>query len=98
MGRHGPGNNIFAYFVEPNGFVLEYTTRMEQIEESTYQPQSADYWSAFQMRPCRWGMAMTPSKRVIDAFAGQGTGQQLDDRPDDETGGRVRTRKGGNFG
>ena len=26
VGRHGPGNNVFSYFIEPDGFVAEYTT------------------------------------------------------------------------
>ncbi len=39
VGRHGPGDNVFTYFVEPNGFVVEYTTEVEQIDESTYMPQ-----------------------------------------------------------
>ena len=31
VGRHGPGSNVFSYFVEPNGFVTEYTTEVEQV-------------------------------------------------------------------
>src|SRR5262249_61673982 len=34
VGRHGPGNNVFTYFVEPNGFVTEYTTDVEQVDEA----------------------------------------------------------------
>ena len=30
-GRHGPGSNTFAYFQDPNGFVAEYTTALEEI-------------------------------------------------------------------
>jgi catechol 2,3-dioxygenase-like lactoylglutathione lyase family enzyme len=33
VGRHGPGNNVFSYFIEPNGFVAEYTTELDQIDE-----------------------------------------------------------------
>ncbi len=35
VGRHGPGNNVFSYFIEPNGFVAEYTTELDQIDEAT---------------------------------------------------------------
>ena len=28
VGRHGPGDNVFGYFVEPNGFVVEYTAEV----------------------------------------------------------------------
>ena len=31
LGRHGPGDNVFSYFIEPNGFASEYTTGMQQI-------------------------------------------------------------------
>ena len=34
VGRHGPGDNIFSYFIEPNGFVTEYTAEVEQIDEA----------------------------------------------------------------
>ena len=34
VGRHGPGNNVFSYFVEPNGFVTEYTTEVEQVDDN----------------------------------------------------------------
>lgn len=38
-GRHGPGNNPFAYFVSPSGFVIEFTTEVQQIDEATHEPQ-----------------------------------------------------------
>lgn len=70
LGRHGPGNNVFTYFVEPNGFVTEYTTDVEQIDEATYVPHDAEYWRNFPGRPCRWGMAGHPSNRLKVAMAG----------------------------
>ena len=38
-GRHGPGNNPFAYFVSPSGFVIEFTSEVQQIDEATHRPQ-----------------------------------------------------------
>jgi catechol 2,3-dioxygenase-like lactoylglutathione lyase family enzyme len=38
-GRHGPGNNPFAYFVSPSGFVIEFTSEVHQIDEATHQPE-----------------------------------------------------------
>jgi catechol 2,3-dioxygenase-like lactoylglutathione lyase family enzyme len=38
-GRHGPGNNPFAYFVSPSGFVIEFTSEVQQIDEATHQAQ-----------------------------------------------------------
>jgi len=70
VGRHGPGDNVFTYFVEPNGFVVEYTTEIEQIDEAVYRPHDAKYWREFPMRPCRWGMGGHPSNRLKAAFSG----------------------------
>jgi len=70
VGRHGPGDNVFSYFVEPNGFVVEYTTEIEQIDEATYTAHDAEYWANFPMRPCRWGMAGTPTNRLRAAMGG----------------------------
>lgn len=36
-GRHTAGNNTFTYFVTPGGFVTEYTSELEVIDESTWQ-------------------------------------------------------------
>lgn len=38
-GRHGPGNNPFAYFVSPSGFVIEFTSEVQQIDEETHEPR-----------------------------------------------------------
>jgi len=38
-GRHGPGNNPFAYFVSPSGFVIEFTSEVYQIDEATHEPK-----------------------------------------------------------
>lgn len=51
-GRHGPGNNPFAYFVSPSGFVIEFTSEVQQIDEATHQakiwprdvPEAMDVW------------------------------------------------------
>ena len=51
-GRHGPGNNPFAYFVSPSGFVIEFTSELQQIDEATHVaqvwprdvPEAMDRW------------------------------------------------------
>jgi catechol 2,3-dioxygenase-like lactoylglutathione lyase family enzyme len=51
-GRHGPGNNPFAYFVSPSGFVIEFTSELQQIDEATHEakiwprtdPEAMDRW------------------------------------------------------
>jgi catechol 2,3-dioxygenase len=70
IGRHGPGNNVFGYFVEPNGFVVEYTAEVEQVDEATYTARDAAFWRTFPGRPCRWGMAGMPSNRFKAASSG----------------------------
>ena len=70
IGRHGPGDNVFGYFVEPNGFVVEYTAEVQQVDEATYEAHDAEYWRKFPMRPCRWGMAGMPSNRFKAAAGG----------------------------
>jgi catechol-2,3-dioxygenase len=70
LGRHGPGDNVFTYFVEPNGFVTEYTTEVQQVDEVDFEPHDAKYWTDFPLRPCRWGMAGHPSNRLKAAFGG----------------------------
>jgi catechol 2,3-dioxygenase len=70
IGRHGPGDNVFGYFVEPNGFVMEYTAEVQQVDEATYQAHDADYWRALTIGGCRWGMAGRPSDRFKAAAAG----------------------------
>lgn len=37
-GRHTAGNNTFSYFVTPNGFAVEYTSELEEVDEATWQP------------------------------------------------------------
>jgi catechol 2,3-dioxygenase len=69
VGRHGPGNNVFSYFLEPDGFVAEYTTELDQIDEATHIPQDADYWKKVAMGD-RWGTAGPPSNRMQFAMSG----------------------------
>ncbi len=71
VGRHGPGNNVFTYFIEPDGFVAEYTTELDQIDEATHVPQDAKYWDKMvPIRGDRWGMAGPPSNRMQFAMSG----------------------------
>jgi len=69
IGRHGPGDNVFSYFVEPNGFVVEYTTEVQQVDD-TYEFHDAKWWKDLNIFPCRWGMAGLPSKRMKHAGSG----------------------------
>jgi len=78
IGRHGPGNNVFSYFIEPDGFVAEYTTELDQIDEATYVPQDSNYWNKTAPVGDRWGTAGPPSNRMRFAMSG---GLYLGDEP-----------------
>src|SRR5262249_53607249 len=70
IGRHGPGSNVFSYFIEPNGFVAEYTTELDQLDDATHVPQNAEYWQKMMPLPDRWGTAGAPSNRMRAAMSG----------------------------
>ncbi len=55
-GRHGPGNNVFAYFVDPFGFVIEYTAEVEVVAED-HVARGPDFWVWPPGRTDRWGIA-----------------------------------------
>ena len=38
-GRHTAGNNTFSYFTTPNGFAVEYTADLEEVDFEAHQPQ-----------------------------------------------------------
>lgn len=64
-GRHGPGNNPFAYFVSPSGFVIEFTSELQQIDEATHEPK---VWSRADPEAMdRWMTAgpPTPAQRAV---------------------------------
>lgn len=66
-GRHGPGDNPFAYFVSPSGFVIEFTAELQQIDEATHE---AKVWSRNDPESMdRWMTAgpPTPAQRMVMA-------------------------------
>lgn len=66
VGRHGPGNNVFAYFVGPGGFPIEYTAEVDRIDES-YKVGRPDDWKWPPGRLDRWGITAPPSERLKQA-------------------------------
>ena len=62
-GRHGPGNNVFAYFCGPEEFPLEYTAEMLQVDES-YRTGGPGDWTWPPGRVDHWGVMAGPSERV----------------------------------
>ncbi|MDH7798312.1 MULTISPECIES: VOC family protein [unclassified Beijerinckia] len=41
-GRHGAGDNIFSYYVDASGFMVECTAEMEVIADPNFQPRIVD--------------------------------------------------------
>ena len=63
VGRHGPGNNIFAYFVDPVGFVIEHTAEVLQVDDDYRVGGPAD-WKWPPGRTDQWGIAPPKSEEV----------------------------------
>jgi catechol-2,3-dioxygenase len=66
VGRHGPGNNIFAYFLDPFGTVIEYTAEVLQVDDS-YVVRGPEDWTWPPGRTDHWGIAPPKSAQVKDA-------------------------------
>jgi catechol 2,3-dioxygenase-like lactoylglutathione lyase family enzyme len=62
-GRHGAGSNVFCYFAGPEELPIEYTTDVEQVDES-YVPHGPDYWKWPPGRTDRWGVTEPRSPRL----------------------------------
>lgn len=66
VGRHGPGNNVFAYFVGPDDVVIEYTAEVEQVDAG-YRVRGPEEWVWPPGRNDQWGIATGPTPRLIAA-------------------------------
>lgn len=56
VGRHGPGDNVFAYFVDPTGVVVEYTAEVLQVDDG-YRVRGPSEWIWPPGRTDHWGIA-----------------------------------------
>ncbi len=65
-GRHGPGDNLFNYFIDPFGVVIEYTAEVEQVDES-YVPRGPADWKWPPGRVDQWGIAPPPGPTLKEA-------------------------------
>jgi hypothetical protein len=55
-GRHGPGNNVFAYYVAPFGAVIEYTAEVERVDDN-YKVGGPQDWKWPPGRIDHWGLS-----------------------------------------
>jgi catechol-2,3-dioxygenase len=63
VGRHGPGNNVFAYFRGPFDFVIEYTADVLQVDD-TYRTGGPDDWVWPPGRIDQWNVGRKPSDEL----------------------------------
>jgi len=67
-GRHGPGSQVFNYFVEPSGYVVELIADGVEIpSEETWEPQ---VWLRKPEFMDLWGTAGPPSVEIREAMTG----------------------------
>lgn len=61
-GRHGAGSNIFTYYADPHGCLVENSIEMARIDcEATYEPRSWDISEGLNGRWInQWGTPPTP--------------------------------------
>ena len=80
IGRHGAGNNVFAYFAGPEEFPIELTGDVMQIG-ADYVPHGPDHWKWPPGRADRWGITAPHTarwKRIQDMFAFSAEGHVLE--------------------
>jgi len=65
-GRHGPGNNVFAYFVAPFGAAIEYTSEVQRVS-SSYKTGTPQDWKWPPNRNDHWGVSPRNSAALAQA-------------------------------
>jgi catechol 2,3-dioxygenase-like lactoylglutathione lyase family enzyme len=55
-GRHGPGDNVYAYYISPFGAVIEYSTAVEIVPED-YRVGAPEDWTWPPNRIDQWGIS-----------------------------------------
>jgi 2,3-dihydroxy-p-cumate/2,3-dihydroxybenzoate 3,4-dioxygenase len=55
-GRHGPGDNVYAYYIAPFGPVIEYSTAVEKVSPD-YKTGEPDDWTWPEERIDQWGVS-----------------------------------------
>ncbi len=65
-GRHGPGNNVFAYFIAPFGAVIEFSTATEEVPDD-YRTGTPEDWTWPPNRIDQWGMSDKDVAAITEA-------------------------------
>jgi catechol 2,3-dioxygenase-like lactoylglutathione lyase family enzyme len=64
-GRHGPGGNVFCYFTDPVGTVIEYTAELLEVDD-TWEPS---VWARTPENADVWGTSGGITPEVVAAMA-----------------------------
>lgn len=65
-GRHGPGNNVFGYFIAPFGGVIEYTAEVSEVADD-YRVGAPEDWKWPSGRIDQWGISVKDTARISAA-------------------------------
>jgi hypothetical protein len=65
-GRHGPGNNVFSYFVSPFGACIEYTAEIERVDDA-YETGTPESWQWPPGRTDHWGIASRDNEKLAES-------------------------------
>jgi catechol 2,3-dioxygenase-like lactoylglutathione lyase family enzyme len=65
-GRHGPGANVFAYFIAPFGPVVEFSTAVEKVPDD-YRVGTPEDWTWPEGRIDQWGLSDKDNDALRDA-------------------------------
>ena len=65
-GRHGPGNNVFGYFIAPFGGVIEYTAEVSEVADD-YRVGGPEDWRWPPGRIDHWGLSKKDMERIAPA-------------------------------
>jgi 2,3-dihydroxy-p-cumate/2,3-dihydroxybenzoate 3,4-dioxygenase len=65
-GRHGPGNNVFGYFIAPFGGVIEYTAEVSEVGDD-YRVGGPEDWKWPPGRIDHWGLSKKDMSRIAPA-------------------------------
>ena len=67
IGCHGINGSMFAYFIDPSGFVVEYSCQMRSFDPVAHVPTT---WERTSINMDAWGTARPPAQDFLDAMAG----------------------------
>jgi catechol 2,3-dioxygenase-like lactoylglutathione lyase family enzyme len=62
-GRHGPGNNVFAYYIAPFDAVVEYTSEVLEVDDA-YRVGEPEDWKWPPNRIDHWGLSTKDTARL----------------------------------